>query len=69
MQKMIREYKEAKALLQKRIRELNKVMKEEKLTSNARDNLEIRKGLLQYEATELMHVINELESHLPEAAK
>ena len=63
MKEMIRDYKEARTLLQKRIRELNKILKEEKLMSGERDKLKSRKELLQDESIEMLHVIIDLKQH------
>lgn len=64
MQELVQEYQRSEATLYRRICQLNKELKtNEELGNQDRDMLMLRRNLLMAERYELMHDIEEMQSH------
>lgn len=63
MQNMIRDYETSRIALQRRIRELNRALRDDTLMHRDRERLTQRRDLLVDETIDMLHILNELRSH------
>jgi len=64
MLNLIHDYQLCRTQLQKRIHELNRMLRDESIKPDERENLKARRDMLKTECSEMLRTINEMQKHL-----